>query len=92
MRKAYASDISKEKFEEIRSVLEGVRKRTKPTTVDLYEVFCGVLYVLRTACQWRMLPREYPNWVTVYSYWLMMRFRVLAGRSGRNWVLGCLAA
>jgi glyceraldehyde-3-phosphate dehydrogenase/erythrose-4-phosphate dehydrogenase len=23
---------------------------------------------------------------------LMMRFRVLAGRSGRNWVLGCLAA
>ena len=73
MREAYASDISKEKFEEIRSVLEGVRKRTKPTTVDLYEVFCGVLYVLRTACQWRMLPRDFPNWVTVYSYFVKWR-------------------
>ena len=73
MREAYASDISKEKFEEIRSVLEGVRKRTKPTRVDLHEVLCGVLYVLRTACQWRMLPRDFPNWVTVYSYFVKWR-------------------
>ncbi|MDP2092553.1 MAG: transposase, partial [Hydrogenophaga sp.] len=65
MRSTYASDISREKFEEIRSLLEGVRRRTKPTTVDLYEVFCAVLYVLRTGCQWRMLPRDFPKWVTV---------------------------
>ena len=87
MREAYASDISKEKFEEIRSVLEGVRKRTKPTTVDLYEVFCGVLYVLRTACQWRMLPREYPNWVTVYSYFAKWRTPGEAGVSALELVL-----
>ena len=68
MREAYASDISKEKFEEIRSVLEGVRKRTKPTTVDLYEVLCAVLYLLRTGCQWRFLPPEFPKWTTVYAY------------------------
>ncbi len=43
MRKPYASDISREKFEEILPLLQSVRKRTKPSTVDLYEVFCAVL-------------------------------------------------
>ena len=68
MRKPYASDISREKFEEILPVLQSVRKRTKPTTVDLYEVFCAVLYLLRNGCQWRMLPRDFPKWRTVHSY------------------------
>lgn len=68
MRKPYASDVSREKFKEIQPLLQSVRKRTKPTTVDLYEVFCAVLYLLRTGCQWRMLPRDFPPWGTVYSY------------------------
>ena len=73
MRKQYASDISPEKFEEIRPLLESVRRRTKPTTVDLYEVFCAVLYLLRTGCQWRFLPSDFPNWQTVYSYFAKWR-------------------
>ena len=64
----YPSDISKEAFEEIRPLLESVRKQTKPRTVDLYEVFCGVLYLLKSGCQWRMLPSEYPKWRTVHAY------------------------
>ena len=68
MRKTYASDISPEKFEQIRPLLQSVRRRTKPTTVDLYEVFCAVLYLLRTGCQWRFLPSDFPKWRTVHSY------------------------
>jgi len=68
MRKAYPSDISREHFESIRPLLEGVRKKTKPRTVDLYEVFCGVLYLLKSGCQWRMLPSDFPKWRTVYAY------------------------
>ena len=35
-------------------MLESARRRTKPRTVDLYDVFCGVLYVLKSGCQWRI--------------------------------------
>ena len=73
MRKKYASDISPEKFAQILPVLQSVRKRTKPTTVDLHEVFCAVLYVLRTGCQWRFLPSDFPKWQTVYSYFAKWR-------------------
>jgi hypothetical protein len=68
-RKKYASDVSREKFGEIELLLRSVRKATKPTRVDLYEVFCAVLYLLRTGCQWRFLPSEFPKWTTVYAYW-----------------------
>ena len=67
MRK-YPSDISREQFERIRNILESCRKKTKPIKVDLYEVFCGVLYVLKSGCQWRMLPSDFPKWQTCYSY------------------------
>ncbi len=69
LRKNYPSDISREQFENIRPALEGFKKRTKPRKVDLYEVFCGLLYLLRSGCQWRMLPSDFPQWRTVDSYY-----------------------
>ena len=28
----------------------------------------GILYVVKTGCQWRMLPKDFPPWKTVYGY------------------------
>ena len=68
--KKYPSDISREVFEEkVLPVLRQARKRTKPKTVDLYDVFNGILYVLKSGCQWRMLPKDFPKWRTCYDYW-----------------------
>ena len=36
--------------------------------MDQYEVFCAVLYLLRTGCQWRFLPSDFPKWRTLHSY------------------------
>ncbi|WP_154816204.1 IS5 family transposase [Lactiplantibacillus plantarum] len=67
----YSSDISREQFELIRTDLEGIRKRTKPRKVDLYDIFCALLYTLKNGCVWRDLPSDFPKWETVYYYWLL---------------------
>ena len=69
MRAEYPSDISREQFARIQPLLEGARKKTKPRKIDLYDVFCAILYTLRTGCQWRALPSDFPKWGTVYSYY-----------------------
>ena len=66
--KNYPSNITREQFEKIKPLLEKARKKTRPREVDLYEVFCAILYVLKSGCQWRMIPSDFPNWNTVYSY------------------------
>ena len=45
----YPSNITREQFELIREDLESARNKTKPRKLDLYEVFCGILYILK--CQ-----------------------------------------
>ena len=64
----YPSDISREEYEQIRKELEQARRKTRPRTYDLYDVFCAVLYVVQGGIQWRMLPSDYPKWQTVYYY------------------------
>jgi transposase len=66
--KTYPSDISVEQFGLVKPLLEQARRKTKPRTVNLYKVFCAVLYLLRTGCQWRALPSDFPKWRTVHSY------------------------
>jgi transposase len=73
MRKVYPSDISREQFKEIEPILTEIRKQTKPREIDLYDVFCGILYVVKSCCQWRMLPSDFPKWQTVYSYFRMWK-------------------
>lgn len=68
MRKKYPSDITRNQFKKIEPLLLSARKKTRPRTVDLYEVFCGVLYLLKSGWQWRMLPSDFPKWETVYAY------------------------
>src|SRR4051812_40731405 len=39
-----------------------------PTTVDRRAVLNAILYLDRTGCQWRLLPREFPPRSTVFYY------------------------
>lgn len=64
----YPSDITREEFEIIRADLEAAKKKTKPRKLDLYDIFCAVLYVVKSGCQWRMLPVDFPKWEIVYYY------------------------
>jgi len=68
MRTPYPSDVTREQFEIIRPILQVARKVTRPRQVDLYEIFCAVLYLLKNASTWRALPHDFPNWKLVYYY------------------------
>ena len=68
MRQFYPSDITREQFEVIRFILESAKKETRPLDYDLYDIFCGVLYVLKEGCTWRALPHDYPKWQDVYYH------------------------
>jgi len=64
----YPSDVTREEFEIVRADLEAAKKITKPRKLDLYDIFCAVLYVVKSGCQWRMLPADFPKWEIVYYY------------------------
>ena len=65
----YASDLSDKQWQLIRRLLpKPARRGRKP--ICRRRVINAVLYVARSGCQWRMLPREFPNWSTVYGiFW-----------------------
>ncbi len=71
MEKTYPSDITQEQFNKIAPLLERARKKTRPRTLDLHDVFNGLLYIVNTGCQWRSMPSEYPKWRSVHHYFLV---------------------
>lgn len=81
MRKEYPSDVNRKQFRKIKGLLEKARKKTRPREADLYEVFCGVLYVLKSGCQWRMLPSDFPKWSNVYAYFRIWSKKKESGES-----------
>ncbi len=54
MEKLYPSDITRKQFEIIEPLLSGANKQTRPREIDLYYVFCAILYILKSGCQWRI--------------------------------------
>ena len=65
----YPSDITREQFEIIRGDLEGAKKRTRPREIDLYSVYCAILYMNKSGCQWDMIPSDYPKRGIVRYYY-----------------------
>lgn len=67
----YPTDLSEEQWELLVSLLPACKWRPggpgRPPC-DVRRVRNGILYLLKTGCQWRMLPREFGNWSTVYAY------------------------
>jgi len=50
----------------IEKILDNQKRKRKHS---LREVFNAILYLLKTGCQWRMLPFDFPQWELVYYYY-----------------------
>ena len=64
----YATDVTDAEFALIEPLLPRAKHGGRRRTTVLREVLNALLYLLRTGCPWRMLPRGFPPRSTVYGY------------------------
>ena len=66
-RKRYPSNLSDGAWDAIRPLLPEYSVG-RPRTLSLRQILNAIFYVLKTGCQWRQLPRDFPPWNAVYYY------------------------
>ena len=91
----YSSDLSDAEWAMIEPRLPRRNRLGRPSKTEIRSVVNVLLYMVRTGCQWRQLPRESPPYTTVQHYFYTLRdggvferinFELLlqARRSGRR--------
>jgi putative transposase len=74
-RHAYPSDVTDDQWSLIRPFV-CPRRPTKvghPVEVERRDLVDAIFYLLRTGCQWRQLPHDFPPWGTVSSQFCRWR-------------------
>ena len=66
-RKSYPSDVTDAEWEFVVPYLTLMREDAPQRGYPLRELFNAVRYVVRTGCQWRFLPHDFPPWSAVYQ-------------------------
>jgi transposase len=69
----YTSDMSDTEWALIARKMPPRRQRGRPREVNLREVVRAIFYIASTGCQWRALPKEFPPYSTVQSYFYAWR-------------------
>ena len=70
--KRYPTDLTEEEWSRVEPLLPKPAKTGRRREIDLREVVNAIRYLVRTGCGWRMLPKDFPPWQTVY--WWFRRF------------------
>jgi transposase len=78
--KRYPTDLTDAEWQRIEALLPRPSRRGRRRSVDLREVMNAIRYLVRTGCGWRMLPKDFPRWQTVY-WWFRRFVRLLLFRT-----------
>jgi putative transposase len=73
MRKTYPTDLSDAEWNYIEPHLPSPKGCGRPRTHSLREILNAIFYVLKSGCQWRLLPHDFPRWPTLYWYFRKWR-------------------
>ena len=71
-KESYPSDLTDEQFEFIKQFLPKSNQFGRPS-LCLRQVLNALFYVVVGGIAWRMLPKEFPNWKSVYHYFWKWR-------------------
>jgi len=74
MRKGYQSDLSDAEWSCIEPHLPVPKATGRPKLHSTREILDAIFYIVRSGCAWRLLPRDFPPWKTVFHYF--RRFRL----------------
>ncbi len=64
----YASDLTDAEWVVIEPHMPAAKLLGRPRGTDLRVVVDAILYMARTGCQWRLLPKDFPPFTTVQGY------------------------
>jgi putative transposase len=65
---AYLSDLSDAEWELVQPLLPPPSGRGRPRRHSLRTILNAIFYVVRAGGSWRLLPRDFPPWKTVFDY------------------------
>jgi putative transposase len=69
----YPTDLTDDEWQRLEPLLPGSGKPGRPRKHAWRAILNAIFYVLRTGCQWRCLPHDFPKWKTVYHYFRRWR-------------------
>lgn len=72
-RKRYPTDLTASQWSIVEPFIPAPKERGRPRTIKMRDVVDAILYILRTGCQWRHLPHDFPPWGTVWWYFWLWR-------------------
>lgn len=66
----YASELTNSQWKYLVALLPNRSGQVgRPMELDLRAVMNAIFYLVRTGCQWKNLPREYPHYKSVYYHY-----------------------
>lgn len=70
----YPSDLTLKQWHIIKPLFEGEKRGIHFVKHSKRKLMDEVLYLVKTGCQWRQLPHDFPKWSSVKSFY----YRALA--------------
>jgi putative transposase len=73
IRKPYPTDLTDAQWARIAPLIPPAEPGGRRRSVNVREVVNAIVYFVRTGCQWRNLPHDFPPWGTVHYYYRRWR-------------------
>ncbi len=70
---SYPSDLTDAQWKRIEPLIPKAKPGGRPRTTEMRGVINAIMYLVRSGCSWRMLPRDFPPWGTVHYYFWKWR-------------------
>ena len=72
-KRRYPTDLTDKQWMLIKDMVPAIKPGGRPELHSRREIVNAILYLNRTGCAWRMLPKDMPAWQTVYMYFAQWR-------------------